>query len=151
VARVERLPLERHIVQRAKPSIGLYVPDGIAPWPEQPVQWALEFSLDFLGGRRESDQDVVEQLELKILLGSLSKGQRKRVLLGLGLLSPQPILLIHEPFEGLDLRQTKQAMAALRRHVAGGRTLFVPVHPIAEADRRSGPVLRSAYPIERRT
>jgi len=120
-------------------SVLFYVPDGIAPWPEQPVQRALEFSLDFLGGRRHDYQDVVAQLELKTLLrsplGELSKGQRKRVLLGLGLLSPQPILLIDEPFEGLDLRQTKQAMAALRQHVAEGRTLFVSIHQIAEAAR----------------
>ena len=124
---------------KQRPSVLFYVPDGIAPWPEQSVERALEFSLDFLGGRRTLYPDVVTQLELNTLLrirmGALSKGQRKRALLGLGLLSPQPILLIDEPFEGLDLRQTKQAMAALRQHVTGGRTLFVSIHQIAEAAR----------------
>ena len=145
LAGVQPADAARIMFQRApldashRSSVLFYVPDGIAPWPEQPVQWALDFSLDFLGGRRGSYHEVVEQLELNTLLrsplGTLSKGQRKRVLLGLGLLSPQPILLIDEPFEGLDLRQTKQAMAALRRHVADGRTLFVSIHQIVEAAR----------------
>ncbi len=118
-------------------AVLFYVPDGIAPWPEQPVQWILEFSLGFFGGRRHLYQDVVDELGLAPLLrtpiGALSKGQRKRVLLGIGLLSPQPVILIDEPFEGLDLRQTRDAAAALRRHVTLGRTLFVSIHQIAYA------------------
>ena len=40
-------------------------------------------------------------------LGTLSKGQRKRALLAIGLLTPQPLLLADEPFDGLDLRQSR--------------------------------------------
>lgn len=118
-------------------SVMFYVPDGIAPWPGQPVRQALEFSLDFLGGRREVYEDVVVDLELEPLLaspmGALSKGQRKRVLLALGLLAPQALLLIDEPFEGLDLRQTRQVTATLRKHVSPGRSLFVSIHQIGAA------------------
>src|SRR5258707_2661879 len=35
--------------------------------------------------------------------------------------SPQPILLIDEPFEGLDLRQSRDAAVALRRHLTPDR------------------------------
>src|SRR3954468_7428922 len=41
-----------------------YVPDGIAPWPEQPVRWALDFSLGFFGGRRELYKEVVNDLRI---------------------------------------------------------------------------------------
>jgi ABC-2 type transport system ATP-binding protein len=116
-----------------------YVPDGIAPWPEQSAGWALDFTIGFLGGRAELRQEVVDQLDLRALLGqpigTLSKGQRKRVLLGIGLLTRQPALLIDEPFEGLDLRQARDIATALRAHAARGRTLFLSIHQISDAAR----------------
>ena len=57
------------------------------------------------------------------------------MLLAIALLTPQPILLADEPFDGLDLRQGREAGAALRDHVADGRTLFLSIHQIADAVR----------------
>jgi energy-coupling factor transporter ATP-binding protein EcfA2 len=68
-------------------------------------------------------------------MGILSKGQRKRALLGIGLLTPQPALLIDEPFEGLDLRQARDIAVALRAHAARGGTLFLSIHQIGAAAR----------------
>jgi ABC-2 type transport system ATP-binding protein len=120
-------------------SLLFYVPDAIAPWPEQSVRWALEFTSGFLGGRASLRDEVVESLDLRALLdqpiGALSKGQRKRALLAIGLLTAQPALLIDEPFEGLDLRQARDITAALREHAARGRTLFLSIHQISDAAR----------------
>jgi ABC-2 type transport system ATP-binding protein len=120
-------------------SLLFYVPDGIAPWPEQSVRWALDFTVGFLRGRASLRNEIVEQLDLRQLLrqpiGALSKGQRKRVLLAIGLLTSQPALLIDEPFEGLDLRQSRDIAAALRTHAARGRTLFLSIHQIGDAAR----------------
>ena len=114
-----------------------YVPDAIAPWPEQSVRWAIQFNLGFFSGRTDLLAEVTNDLRLESLLpvriGALSKGQRKRVLLALGLLAPQPILIIDEPFEGLDLRQSREVTAVLRKHVERGRTIFVSIHQIADA------------------
>jgi len=114
-----------------------YVPDGIAPWPDQPVQWVLEYTLGFFGGRREIYEQVIADLALaplmRVAIRALSKGQRKRLLLALGLLAPQPILLIDEPFEGLDLRQSRDAAATLRKHLTPDRTFFLSIHQIADA------------------
>ncbi len=122
-----------------RPSLLFYVPDGIAPWPAQPVEWALDFTIGFFGGRAAIRSEVIEQLDLGRLLrqpiGTLSKGQRKRALLAIGLLSPQAALLIDEPFEGLDLRQSRDIAAALRTHAERGRTLFLSIHQIADAAR----------------
>ena len=116
-----------------------YVPDGITPWPSQSVRWVLDFTTGFLGGSAELYDEVVEQLDLRALLrqpiGTLSKGQRKRALLAIGLLTAQPALLIDEPFEGLDLRQARDIAAALRTHAARGRTLFLSIHQIGDAAR----------------
>lgn len=120
-------------------SLLFYVPDAIAPWPAQSVRWALEFTIGFLAGRAELRDEIVGQLDLRPLLrqpiGALSKGQRKRVLLAIGLLTPQPAVLIDEPFEGLDLRQARDITAALREHAARGRTLFLSIHQISDAAR----------------
>ena len=124
---------------RARVSTIFYLPDGIAPWPAQTVRWALDFTLGFFNGRVHLRDEVIERLELGPLLdtpiGSLSKGQRKRTILGVGMLTPHPVLLADEPFDGLDLRQTREVGAALRAHAATGRTLFLSIHQIADAAR----------------
>jgi ABC-2 type transport system ATP-binding protein len=129
----------RLIGERERPSLLFYVPDGIAPWPAQRVGWALEFTIGFLRGRAALRDEVVEQLGLRQLLhqpiGTLSKGQRKRALLGIGLLTPQPALLVDEPFDGLDLRQARDIAALFQLHAARGRTLFLSIHQISDAER----------------
>jgi ABC-2 type transport system ATP-binding protein len=123
----------------ARTALMFYVADGIAPWPAQPVRWVLDYTIGFFGGPAGLRDEVVRQLDLGGLLrqslGTLSKGQRKRALLAIGLLTPQPALLIDEPFDGLDLRQARDVAAALRTHAARGRTLFLSIHQIADAGR----------------
>jgi ABC-2 type transport system ATP-binding protein len=130
---------EHPITPRERADALFYLPDAIAPWPSEPVQWALEFAIGFFGGRGDLLDEVVETLALRPLLrtptGKLSKGQRKRVLLGIGLLTSQPVLLADEPFDGLDLRQTREVAGTLRAHAARGRTLFLSIHQIGDAAR----------------
>ena len=124
---------------RARASRIFYLPDAIAPWPSQTVRWALDFAVGFFGGRADRRAGIVERLELEPLLdarlGTLSKGQRKRAVLAVGMLTPHPLLLADEPFDGLDLRQTREVGAALRDHAASGRTLFLSIHQISDAAR----------------
>ena len=103
---------------RERPSLLFYVPDGIAPWPAQSVRWALDFAIGFFGGQPALRDEVTDQLDLRPLLrqpiGTLSKGQRKRALLAIGLLTPQPALLIDEPLKD----STCGSRAILRRRYA---------------------------------
>jgi ABC-2 type transport system ATP-binding protein len=116
-----------------------YLPDAITPWPSQTVRWALQFAAGFLRGRADEMDDIIRDLDLSAILdqriGTLSKGQRKRSVLAIGLLAPQPILVSDEPFDGLDLRQTRDVGAALRRRAAAGRTLVLSIHQIEDASR----------------
>lgn len=116
-----------------------YVPDAIAPWPAETVRWALDYAVGFFGGPASLREPVVAMLDLEPLLdariGHLSKGQRKRVLLALGLLTPSDVLLADEPFDGLDLRQTRHVAALLREVAASGRTLVLSIHQINDAAR----------------
>ena len=116
-----------------------YLPDAVAPWPSESVRWALDYTIGFFQGREGLRDEVIARFDLAPILdsaiGTLSKGQRKRALLAIGLLTPQPMLLADEPFEGLDLRQTREVAAALRAHASGGRTLFLSIHQITDAAR----------------
>jgi ABC-2 type transport system ATP-binding protein len=67
-------------------------------------------------------------------IGSLSKGERKRVVLALGLLTPQPLLMLDEPFDGLDLRQTRDVVKLLKAQ-ATSRALMLSIHQLIDAER----------------
>jgi ABC-2 type transport system ATP-binding protein len=124
---------------RARASTLLYLPDSIVPWPAQSVRWAIDFTLGFFKGRAYLRNEVVQRLDIAPLLdstiGSLSKGQRKRALLAIGLLMPQPLLLADEPFDGLDLRQSRDIAQTLRSYASAGRTMFLSIHQIKDAAR----------------
>jgi ABC-type multidrug transport system ATPase subunit len=64
---------------------------------------------------------------------ALSKGYGRRLMLALALLTPHPLLLMDEPFDGFDLRQTRDMMAVLRRTASGGRTLLLSIHQLRDA------------------
>jgi ABC-2 type transport system ATP-binding protein len=129
----------RPMTDRARASTLFYLPDSIAPWPAQSVRWAIDFTLGLFQGRTHLRDEVVQRLDIGPLLdatiGSLSKGQRKRALLAIGLLMPQPVLLADEPFDGLDLRQSRDVAQTLRSYASAGRTMFLSIHQIKDAAR----------------
>ena len=56
-------------------------------------------------------------------------------MLALGLLTPHELILMDEPFDGLDLRQTRDIVGVLRRHAERGRTFVLAIHQLADAER----------------
>jgi ABC-type multidrug transport system ATPase subunit len=116
-----------------------YMPDGIIPWAEQTVEWALVFFENLYARSEVKARELVEPLKLERLMKarikSLSKGERKRSLLALALLTPHPLLMLDEPFDGLDLRQTRDVMSLLKDHAARGRALMLSIHQLVDAAR----------------
>jgi ABC-2 type transport system ATP-binding protein len=116
-----------------------YMPDGIHPWADQTVKWALRFFERLYPSSDVKASSLAEPLKLdrlmKSRIGSLSKGERKRFLLALGLLTPQPLLMLDEPFDGLDLRQTRDVMSLIKHHARRGRTLMLSIHQLVDAAR----------------
>ena len=92
-----------------------YLPDGVRPWDGQYLIHVLEFFASAFGRRAAELDEVTRSVGLEQVLGkyvcALSKGYARRLMLALALLTPHPVLLMDEPFDGFDIRQTREMMA----------------------------------------
>lgn len=124
---------------KRRKAVIFYMPDGILPYEELPVATVLGFYREVFGLARSHEQSVVNRLALGPVLvkrvQALSKGYRRRLLLAIALLSPQPLLVLDEPFDGFDLRQTLGIVSLLRELTGHGRTLLLSIHQLSDAAR----------------
>jgi ABC-type Mn2+/Zn2+ transport system ATPase subunit len=65
--------------------------------------------------------------------GDLSGGQRQRVLLARALVQDAPVLLLDEPFSGLDTRSGDLVMGLLDDLAAEGRAVLIATHDVEQA------------------
>jgi ABC-2 type transport system ATP-binding protein len=128
-------PLPAH---RRREAI-FYLPDGVRPYADQTAGQALAL---FAGGYRRSADEVSEVISTVGLrpvlvkrIHALSKGYNRRLIIALGFLTPHPILLMDEPFDGFDLRQSRDMMEVLRRVASGCRTLVLSIHQLRDAEQ----------------
>jgi ABC-2 type transport system ATP-binding protein len=116
-----------------------YLPDGVRPYQDQPVTRVLSFFASVYQISADEVAATIESVGLKPVLHkrvhSLSKGYGRRLMLALGLLTPQPLLLMDEPFDGFDLRQVREMVGVLRDEAAKGRTLVLAIHQLMDAER----------------
>ena len=131
------LPVSGGEIRATADTALFYMPDAIRPWPDQTVRWNLDLTQRIFASR--VDAGLVTALDLDRLLdaksGTLSKGEAKRLDLAIALSVPRPLLLLDEPFDGLDLRQTRKVMDLLRGCVSAGRTLVLSIHQLTDAAR----------------
>jgi ABC-type multidrug transport system ATPase subunit len=116
-----------------------YLPDGLRPYQDQFTAQVIGFFADVYG---RSGHDIAAAIAavglapaLPKRVHALSKGFARRLLLTIGLLTPHPVLLMDEPFDGFDLRQTREMCEVLRRQAASGRTLVLAIHQLTDAER----------------
>jgi ABC-type multidrug transport system ATPase subunit len=131
--RDQLLPLRR------RREVIFYLPDDVRPYGDQTTEQVLAF---FAGVYRRSATEVCEIVStvglrpvLAKRIHALSKGYNRRLIIALGFLTRHPILLMDEPFDGFDLRQTRDMMGVLRRVASGGRTLLLSIHQLRDAEQ----------------
>jgi ABC-2 type transport system ATP-binding protein len=74
-------------------------------------------------------------------VGTYSKGMRQRVKVAAALVHDPPILLLDEPFNGMDPRQRLHMISLLRRMAAEGRTILFSSHILEEVERLADSIL----------
>ena len=74
-------------------------------------------------------------------IGGYSKGMRQRIKVAAALVHDPPVLILDEPFNGMDPRQRLHMMDLLRRMAAEGRTILFSSHILEEVERLSDRVL----------
>jgi ABC-2 type transport system ATP-binding protein len=74
-------------------------------------------------------------------IGTYSKGMRQRAKLAGALVHEPTILLLDEPFNGMDPRQRLHMMELLRSMAAAGRTILFSSHILEEVERLADSVL----------
>jgi len=125
------LPRRREVI--------FYLPDGLRPWEDQHAASVIDFFAAVYGRSDEFVARTLAALHLAPVLRkrvvALSKGYARRLMLALALTTPQPLLLMDEPFDGFDLKQTREIMGVLRDVAAGGRTLVLAIHQLIDAER----------------
>jgi ABC-type multidrug transport system ATPase subunit len=121
-------------------SLMFYLPNGMAPYAElYTIEVLTLFGKMFEIEPSRWERIIVEELALVPVLQKkvsvLSKGNLQRLLIALALMSPQPLLALDEPFDGLDLHQTQAMMDILRGLRAQKRTLLLCIHQLNDAER----------------
>jgi ABC-2 type transport system ATP-binding protein len=120
-------------------NVLFYLPDGVRPYRDQTTSQVVSFFAGVHSCSKAETAATVASVGLTPVLHkrvhALSKGYNRRLLLALGLLTPHPILLMDEPFDGFDLRQTREIIEVLRGRAARGRTFILAIHQLADAER----------------
>ncbi len=92
-------------------------------------------------GRTERNRarKALEEVGLADLTGStfgdLSGGQRQRVLIARALTADADLLLMDEPFTGLDTANERRLEALIDSLAASGRTVMIATHEVEQAER----------------
>jgi ABC-type multidrug transport system ATPase subunit len=111
----------------------------VRPWQDQYVVRVLAFFAAIYRRSEAQISDAIAHVGLAPAMNkrvlALSKGYARRLMWALALLAPQPLLLMDEPFDGFDLKQSREMTLVLRQSVAAGRTLLLSIHQLADAER----------------
>ncbi|MGO1972991.1 MAG: metal ABC transporter ATP-binding protein [Propionibacteriaceae bacterium] len=121
-----------------------YVPQGTSVDPDFPatvrdvVLMGTYGRLGWLRRPGRAEREVAEEALAETgvadlagrQLGELSGGQRQRVLLARALAQRADLLVMDEPFQGIDVRSQAAIIDVLRRQTAAGRTIVVVHHDL---------------------
>jgi ABC-2 type transport system ATP-binding protein len=128
--------------------IGL-VPEREAVYPFLTGRQFVEANARLQGmsatGARDAAERAIGQVEMAYAadraVGTYSKGMRQRIKVAAALVHDPAVLLLDEPFNGMDPRQRLHMMDLLRQLAASGRVILFSSHILEEVERVAERVL----------
>ena len=101
----------------------------------------LQFVRDAPSAARQAIATVQLEDAADRAVGTYSKGMRQRVKVAAALVHDPTVLLLDEPFNGMDPRQRLHMMELLTRLAGAGRTVLFSSHILEEVERLAQSVL----------
>jgi ABC-2 type transport system ATP-binding protein len=131
---------------------GIYRSIGLVPEREAVHGYLTGRQFVELGARLQGLADPVAAAHLALdtvdllgaadrAVGGYSKGMRQRTKIAAALVHEPPILLLDEPFNGMDPRQRLHMMTLLRTMARDGRTILFSSHILEEVERLADGIL----------
>jgi len=126
-----------------------YVPEELFLYPQLSGMEYLQLAGRLRGlGRERIDSRAFELLRLfglesdrHSLLSSYSKGMRQKILLSAALLHDPEVLILDEPFSGLDVSASLVMRSLLKRLAASGRIVLLSSHVVSTVEEVCSRVL----------
>jgi ABC-2 type transport system ATP-binding protein len=126
---------------RARERVG-YLPEERGLYQKQTVRQVLRYLAKLKGiGRHRSDRRMGVWLErlgvpeaLEMTVRELSKGMQQKVQFVATVLHDPDLLLLDEPFAGLDPVSRQELRAILQELAASGKTILLSSHEMAEVE-----------------
>jgi ABC-2 type transport system ATP-binding protein len=129
-------------------NIGV-VPDNLALLPELTIEEQLSMSGPIYGLDRSTTHTRTEQLlrlfelwdKRRTFARECSHGMRKKTALAMALLHNPPVLILDEPFEGIDPASAETIRLLLKAVAGRGITILLTSHILSLVDRISDRVI----------
>lgn len=136
-----------------------YIPDAITMLPSMKIKDAFEFMADFYTSwneKRANDMLNFFKLNREDKISSLSKGNKMKANLILGLALDVDFVLMDEPFSGIDVFSREQIMNVFSSHLIEDRGVIITTHEITDIEHLidkaiildNGVVVKEFYPEE---
>ncbi|MEF3307116.1 ABC transporter ATP-binding protein [Paenibacillus sp. GYB003] len=115
-----------------------YMPDRARWYPSHTVQQAIEWGHSFLPGfDKETAIRFAEWMDIdpEMKIAGMSRGQEARVALILCISRDVPLIILDEPFAGIDVISREAIVSGIIDHLENrGRTMLISTHDIQEVE-----------------
>jgi ABC-2 type transport system ATP-binding protein len=114
-----------------------YVAGEVALFEKRTGRWHLDYVSGLRGGTGALQDELLSRLEFdpSRRVERLSKGDKKKLALIIGLMHDPELLLLDEPTDGLDPQARKTVLELVRERATAGATVLLSSQVLSEVDR----------------
>jgi len=114
-----------------------YVAGEVRLFERETGRWHLDLVAGLRGGRGPLEAELLERFDFDPgrKVRELSKGNKQKLALILGMAHDPELLILDEPTSGLDPLNQESVYEVIEERVAAGRTVFLSSHVLSEVER----------------
>lgn len=114
-----------------------YVAGEVHLYERETGRWHLDYVAGFRGGKGVLTDDLLQRFDFdpSRKVKELSKGNKQKLALILGMAHDPELLILDEPTSGLDPLNQEAVYRVIDERIAAGRTVFLSSHVLSEVER----------------